>query len=188
MPTILSPAVAAMALVAAFPPRVVPRRLILVGAACAMLPDADVIGLRFGVPYGSLLGHRGLTHSLTFALCWASLVRLVVYARPAPDLHRGWVWLYLFLATASHGLLDACTNGGLGVAFFSPFSPARHFYSFTPIAVSPIGARFLSARGWFVLRSEFVWVWLPSLSFAVAVVLIRRLLARSARASDGQPT
>ncbi len=186
MPTIISHAVAAMALVAAFPSQTVPRRLMLVGAACAMLPDVDVIDLRFGVPYGSPLGHRGFTHSLTFALCWATVVRLVVYHCPAPDLHRGWVWLYLFLATASHGLLDACTNGGLGVAFFSPFSPARHFYSFTPIAVSPLGARFFSARGWYVLRSEFVWVWLPSLAFAVAAVLIRRALKRPIYASDGQ--
>ena len=185
MPTIISHAVAAMALVAAFPPQAVPRRLMLVGAACAMLPDADVIGLRFGVPYGSLLGHRGFTHSLTFALCWATLMRLVVYHRPAPDLHRGWVWLYLLLATASHGLLDACTNGGLGVAFFSPFSPARHFYSFTPIAVSPLGARFFSARGWFVLQSELRWVWLPSLVFALVAILVRRILNRSAHATGG---
>jgi inner membrane protein len=36
-------------------------------AAVAVLPDADVLGLRLGVAHGSLFGHRGLTHSLLFA-------------------------------------------------------------------------------------------------------------------------
>jgi len=30
--------------------------------------------------------------------------------------------LLLFGITASHGVLDAMTNGGLGIAFFSPFT------------------------------------------------------------------
>lgn len=36
--------------------------------ACAVLPDIDSIGFALGIPYGSLFGHRGLTHSLLFAL------------------------------------------------------------------------------------------------------------------------
>ena len=38
--------------------------------------------------------------------------------------------LYLFLSTASHGVLDALTDGGLGVAFFSPFDQTRYFFPF----------------------------------------------------------
>ncbi|HEU4994167.1 MAG TPA: metal-dependent hydrolase [Gemmatimonadaceae bacterium] len=37
------------------------------GAACAALPDLDAIGFWMGIPYDHMLGHRGLTHSLTFA-------------------------------------------------------------------------------------------------------------------------
>jgi len=33
-----------------------------------MLPDIDVIGFSFGIQYGDMFGHRGLTHSLCFAL------------------------------------------------------------------------------------------------------------------------
>ena len=33
----------------------------------AVLPDADVIGFAFGIEYGDLLGHRGLSHSLLVA-------------------------------------------------------------------------------------------------------------------------
>ncbi len=50
------------------------------------------------------------------------------------------VWLFLFVATISHGILDALTDGGLGVAFFAPFVNTRYFFPWTPIKVSPIGA------------------------------------------------
>ncbi|MCP4149495.1 MAG: metal-dependent hydrolase, partial [bacterium] len=39
-----------------------------------MLPDADVIGFKFGVSYGDFLGHRGFFHSLFFAFIAALLV------------------------------------------------------------------------------------------------------------------
>ena len=154
-----------------------------------MLPDIDVVGICFGVPYDSLLGHRGLTHSLGFALLAGSAAWLALCWRPSPHRHRGWVWLYLFLATASHGLLDACTNGGLGVAFFSPFERARYFGALRPIAVSPIGARFFSARGWVVLQSELLWVWLPSLSLAVVATMAWKVhkARRSEKQSSGPP-
>ena len=34
---------------------------------CSALPDVDVIGFGFGVRYGDLWGHRGMTHSILFA-------------------------------------------------------------------------------------------------------------------------
>ena len=91
--------------------------------------------------------------------------------------NRGLVWLYLFLAAASHGLLDAMTDGGLGVAFFSPLDRTRYFFSFTPIAVSPIGSRFFSVRGLSVMLCELRWVWLPSIVFGAAAFTVRRLYA-----------
>jgi inner membrane protein len=69
----------------------------------------------------------------------------------------------------SHALLDACTNGGLGVAFFSPFDKRRFFFPWRPIEVSPIGH--LDAG---VLVSELRWVWLPFLSLAIVIAVARR--------------
>jgi len=84
------------------------------------------------------------------------------------------VLLALFAATASHGLLDAFTNGGLGVAFFAPFDSARYFFPFRPIAVSPIGiARFFTRRGAEVLLSEIEWVWTLSAVLLVAARVVR---------------
>jgi inner membrane protein len=62
------------------------------------------------------------------------------------------------------------TDGGLGVAFFAPFTNSRYFFRWTPIRVSPIGiSNFLSARGLAVVRSELLWIWLPTVVLAAVV-------------------
>jgi inner membrane protein len=176
MPSVISHAVAAIALKSVSPEPAVPRRLMVLGVVCSMAPDLDVIGLGFGIHYGDLLGHRGLTHSITFAAVLALLGTLAAFPRPLPAVRRGFVWLYLFLATASHGLLDALTDGGLGIAFFSPFSNTRYFFPFTPVCVCPIGgSSFFSARGMTALLSEILWIWIPSLVFFITVVILRRI-------------
>ncbi len=72
-------------------------------------------------------------------------------------------WAYLAAAMASHGMLDAFTDGGLGIAFLSPFDPARYFAPFRPIAVVPIGLRALLRPSILpVLGTELPWVWLPA--------------------------
>ncbi|NII73881.1 hypothetical protein FHW84_002454 [Dyella sp. SG562] len=55
-----------------------------------------------------------------------------------------------------------------------PFASERFFFPWRPIAVSPIGARFFSARGLSVLASELRWVWLPCGLAALAMWLVRR--------------
>jgi inner membrane protein len=78
-------------------------------------------------------------------------------------------------ATASHGLLDAMTDGGLGVAFLSPLDNRRYFLPWTPIRVSPIGvARFFGARGFAVLQTEVLWIWLPAAVLAMCAWILRR--------------
>jgi len=68
-----------------------------------------------------------------------------------------------FVAVVSHPLLDMLTSGGLGVALYWPYSNERVFFDVRPIAVSPIGiANFFTVRGWRVIKSELLWVWLPS--------------------------
>jgi inner membrane protein len=175
MASAFSHAVAGLAIGTAFWRPGVPARFWVAGAVVAALPDLDSIGFRFGVAYGDMLGHRGLTHSLLFAAVLSAVVVAVAFPSGAGPVSRGQLLLYLFLATASHGVLDALTNGGLGVAFFAPFDDARYFFPFTPIQVSPISVRaFFSERGVRVLTSELVWVWLPSVLFAAVALWLRR--------------
>ena len=74
MPTIFSHAIFASAVGKAYVSEPMPLRFWVLTATSAMLPDVDAIGFAFGVPYDSMLGHRGLTHSIAFAV----LVGLVV--------------------------------------------------------------------------------------------------------------
>ena len=149
---------------------------------CSILPDVDVLSFRFGIHYGDLWGHRGMTHSLLFAAIVATIMafRLGVAAG-----ERWKLALLLFVVTASHGLLDAMTNGGLGVAFFSPFDRERYFLPWTPIQVSPIGAGgFFSQRGLEVIRSEIVWLWGPLMLLAAAIYVVNRRRSRTPSASN----
>ena len=82
--------------------------------------------------------------------------------------------MFFFLLSASHGILDAFTNGGLGIALLSPFESTRYFFPWTPIMVSPIGIKgFLSRWGLLVIKSEPLYIWLPSLLLVIASTLIR---------------
>ena len=169
MPTIFTHAVVPLAFAAAVGPKTISPRLALVGAAFAMLPDADVIAFRLGVDYADTRGHRGATHAVVFAGICAGVLALIWKEA------RSWLgWAFLTLSMASHGLLDTLTDGGLGAALFWPFSDMRVFAPITPIRVSPIGAGFFSERGVETLVSEFGWIWLPCALVALAGWSVRR--------------
>ena len=132
-------------------------------SALALLPDVDVIAFRLGVPYEAPFGHRGAFHSITFAACVGALVGIAAAPRRKP-------WLgYASLASivvASHGLLDAMTDGGLGIALFWPFTNHRYFLPWTPIPVAPIGRSMLSAYGLSIALTE-LWMFSPLLLYAL---------------------
>ncbi len=145
--------------------------LLVLGIFASILPDADSIGFKFGVPYDSFWGHRGFTHSIVFALLVAIVFTTLFYFRSQPG-QKLLIALYLFLCCISHAILDAMTNGGLGVAFFSPFNNHRYFFGFRPIKVSPISvAEFFKGRGLIVMKSEAVWIGIPTLCIYVITVI-----------------
>jgi inner membrane protein len=146
-------------------------RLLAAGAAASMLPDADVLAFRFGIPYAAEFGHRGFTHSLAFAAAVA-----IVGGLGHRTLRAGFFTstCFLFAATASHPLLDVLTDGGLGAALLWPFSPERFFAPVRPIHVAPLSWRALfSVRGVAVITSEVKWVWLPSAGLAAGLACLR---------------
>lgn len=153
-----------------------PRRVWAIGALCSVIPDLDVIGFRYGIRYGDFWGHRGFTHSILFALFIASVALSLSFLGDLRGLSRFSVWMYFVLVTASHGLLDAMTDGGLGVAFFSPLDTHRYFLPWRPIAVSPISFRrlFFTSRGLAVFQSEILWIWVPAALLAVSAWMLRR--------------
>ncbi len=178
MASALSHAVAAAGIGAAFYRRNVPRAVWIAGIFCSVIPDLDVIGFRFGFRYGDFWGHRGFTHSLMFAALLAAVATGII-KRLQSKISPASLFAYFFLATASHGLLDAMTDGGLGVAFFSPLHNGRYFLPWRPIRVSPIGiTRFFPHRGLAVLQTEILWVWLPSIAVIAVVIVSQRFKKR----------
>jgi inner membrane protein len=156
--------------------RAISFRLFALGAILSVLPDADVIAFSFGIPYASPWGHRGFTHSLFFA---AALALFFTLYKDLLRSSRPSIFLVAFVSCASHALLDALTNGGLGVALLWPLSEERFFFPFRPIEVSPIGiANFFTERGLKVIVSEFRWVIAPAIVLGLISFLVRRRYAK----------
>ncbi len=153
-----------------------PMRFWIAAAVCAALPDFDIIAFSLRIPYGAMFGHRGFSHSLLFAAAAGMLTAFVAF-RDMPRWSRKWWALaaFFFFVTASHGILDAMTNGGYGIGFFIPFDARRSFLPWRPLVVSPIGVHgFFSRWGWNVIQSEFIWVWIPMLLVYAAVRVFRK--------------
>jgi inner membrane protein len=177
LPTIISHAAVAAAGAFGYRPATGFYKLLALGIICSLIPDVDVVGYQwFYIPYKSFFGHRGFFHSFFFAALFSALIVGLFYRKEIKFSKTGWKYfLYFFMVTSSHGLLDALTNGGQGVALLSPFSNSRYFFPWTPIEVSPFSPKaFLSLRGWTVLKAELLWIWMPS----VLVALLLRTTTR----------
>src|SRR5262245_50195920 len=125
MPTVLTHAVVGLGLAEVLAGPAEPPLFWVLSAGLAAAPDLDVLAFSFGIPYGAFLGHRGFCHSL----CCALLVGLAVALATAGlfGLSWWWLWSYFSAVVASHGILDGFTNGGLGIAYLSPFDTRRYF-------------------------------------------------------------
>jgi inner membrane protein len=125
------------------------KRVCIAAAACAALPDIDVLA-------SPLIAHRGITHSLLFAFTAAALATILFFRG------RGrWIFVVLSVALLSHSLLDACSRYSLGLAFFAPFSDQRYRFVWTPLG-DPAGrlSYQLLQEGLVVLVPALLAIWL----------------------------
>ena len=180
MPSIFTHPVVGLAAAKMLPARYRTKRFWTLSFLCPFIPDLDGIGFYLGLPYEHLFWHRGITHSVFFALALA-IVIVAVFFREREWLSKRNVLLvaYFTAITVSHGLLDAITNTSNGVAFFSPFITTRFLFGFSPIEASPLRAsEFFGERGFHVIMNELVWVWIPLIALVLVVSLIKRLMRR----------
>src|SRR5262249_21012025 len=120
--------------------------------------------------YGAVLGHRGFTHSLIFALWVGFLAASLTYR-----LFRGgllWLTAIYFLVTSSHGVLDAFTTGGFGIPLFWPITSDR-YGPWGPIPVADVGFEIPNPRSSRAIRGELLYVWLPTV-ITVGLVTVHR--------------
>jgi inner membrane protein len=97
------------------------RKAALWGAVCGTLPDLDIL-IPFGDPVADFTYHRSFSHSLlVLALLTPMVAWLIRKVHPADAHHRaGWL-LLVYLAFATHVLLDSCTI--YGTQIFWPLDP-----------------------------------------------------------------
>lgn len=150
----------------------------LCGLVAGVAPDLDVIPMLAGVPYGSFFGHRGFFHSPFFYLFFAPFLAYLTTLWSGIKERRGRALVLLtlcyFLALMSHSILDALTDGGRGIMLYFPSDSMRHFFSWQPIAVSPLGLQaFVSERGLEVIKSE-AYFFVP----ALLLVILWRIVLR----------
>ena len=181
MPTIFThPAVPVALAIGAGSSRI-SKRLLIAGIILSILPDFDVISFKFGIAYANILGHRGLSHSLVFALAIALIAACLFRWFKTPYWRT---FLFLLVSVASHSVLDAFTRGGLGVALLWPWSEARFLSPLRPIIAAPFSvSRLFSAHGLPVFKSELLWVWLPCLSLAIMFCIARIFSPKARRIS-----
>jgi len=178
LPSVISHAVVGIAAGKAFAPRGVPKHFVLTSVVCAVIPDLDVIGFFFGFTYDHLIGHRGFFHSPFFSLFLSLFIVSVFFSNEKKFSIPWWSYVfYFFLLSSSHGILDAFTNGGGGVALLYPFDDTRYFFPWSPIMVSPLNVKaFISNWGLMVIKTELLCIWIPSLLFIVVSRLIRNAI------------
>jgi len=174
MPTIYSHGIVGLGAAGVAYPRCRSWLFWTLAAFLPMVPDFDAFST---AAYGTPFGHRGFTHSFIFALGIGLLVAGLTFKLLEM---RFWILaVFFFVITASHGVLDAFTTGGYGILWLWPFSNTR-FGPWGPIRVADIGFEWPSPWSSMAVRSELLWVWLPT-ALIVGLVTGMRLMRKKAR-------
>jgi inner membrane protein len=176
MPSFLTHPAVPLTLGLALGRKTAPPALVIAGVAASILPDLDIVTYAMGIPLSNEFGHRGFSHSILFAVLVALVGAYLLRVYKIP-------WhvaaCFLFISTVSHGILDAFTNGGHGIAFFWPWSKTRYFAFYRVIEVSPINVeRMLPNRMKTVFLSELLWVWSPFTIIGLCGAFVRKRLSR----------
>ncbi|RLB10571.1 MAG: metal-dependent hydrolase [Deltaproteobacteria bacterium] len=175
MPSLISHAVVGLAIGMAVSTKHTDHSFIWLSVIASCFPDIDGLSFVFGIPYKSLFGHRGFFHSIFFALLLSSTI-VYLYFPEAKLFSANWFFYEstFFLITLSHGILDAMTAGGMGVAFFSPFSQKRYLFPWKPMIACPLTVEdFFSEWGKIVVKSEFICIWLPCFIIIIISILCK---------------
>jgi len=133
VPTPISHAAVGLAIGAWTSPRPATVRVCVAAAACAALPDIDVLLWPLNLPDTSPFAHRALTHSLVFAVTAALAIAFLFFSDERWKASRTRIALVLVLALLSHSCLDALSTYSLGIGFFVPFSEQRYRFPWSPL-------------------------------------------------------
>lgn len=172
MPSIYTHGIVGLGLGKLFTGRRMPKTFWLLAFLLPIVPDFDALS---SAKYGDAAGHRGLTHSLAFALGLGLIVAMATFKAYKVSLWD--LWGFYFVAIASHGILDAFNSGGYGIPFFWPLSMKR-YGPWGPVRVVDFAFDIPNPWRSASMRDEIFWIWLPLLVLVGVVTGYRRLRAR----------
>lgn len=147
-----------------------PKVTIITFAALAVAPDLDLVTAALGVPPGTPLSHRGISHSFPFALAIAALVALLARAGGRAIL----AGLVTFGALASHGLLDTMGQQGGGPMLLWPVTTQGYEFLWRPIPGVLTTSDYLTLQAVPTLAVETL-MFLPLILFALVTFFPRRV-------------
>jgi inner membrane protein len=132
-------------------------------AGVALLPDLDFLMALFGYRYGELWGHRGVSHSFAFAALCGLIAAIAALPR-----HSRWLGLgtAVALVCATHPLLDAMTNYGIGCPLFWPLSDTRWLLPWRIVPTIPRFDALYTIEAWKIAAQEAL-RFSPLLAFAL---------------------
>jgi inner membrane protein len=133
-----------------------PLGLMFTAGVLAVAPDIDTVFYGI-IPYAHFLGHRGFVHSPFFSFLIAVVLSSLLYAIARDLGFRAFLGITaaFTLALASHGILDAMTDAGLGVMLLYPYSEERLFLPWRPFYAPPIKISSLSySKVLMMIKSE----------------------------------
>lgn len=182
MATIYTHAVVGFGIAQVYSPR---RRVWLYWTLSALLPVVPDLDVFSSSAYGSMLGHRGFTHSPVFALWVGFLAASLTFRLLGASF---WILGLIFSTViAPHGLLDAMTRGGVDIPFFWPVADER-YGNWGPLLLPDLGFEFPDPRRSRALRSEMLWIWLPTLAWIAAVTMYRVYTGVASQPNESQKT
>ncbi len=97
------------------------NKALLWGAIAGTIPDLDTFSSIWLNDIDSNYYHRGVTHSILFAVIMSPVMGSIVHSihKKSDTTFKNWSWLF-FWGFFTHSLLDACTTWG--TKLFWPFS------------------------------------------------------------------
>ena len=144
---------------------------------CPALPDIDMIGYYLGIPYDHLFGHRGISHSIFFALLIGFVVYFLFFRKENLSRSKSLIiFIYFSFITMSHGLLDMLTDATHGIPFFAPLDNTRYFFPYRPINAPSLDVEyFLREQLLEVLVGEVILISISVVGLVLFNLLLKKL-------------
>ena len=137
------------------------KKIMITSLLLAALPDSDTLVMT-AIGCGTIFDHRGVFHSIFFAILVGSLVAYLFKQKKWIEPSEFIKLAILFSAvTFSHPFADGfSTSWRYGVSYLAPFDMTKYFWFSSPLPLVPLSpVQLFSARGINIFLVEVAMLW-----------------------------